>query len=222
MSSLNRADIRNAIRFRGDYQNVLKFPDTDVNREIQTAFGAFWRLVDDVHQGWWDKEDTSRTTTNNVAFVAAPSDAYRIKAVDILDSSDYIELRQIGLSDRNKFGSSTDMPEAYRLSVRGAELYPIPNATYSLRFIYTPVPDTLDDAVAREWYTGWEEYVIEATLLALDKRERRPLGDRMASVAAAEAAIRSGASERRSQEPEYIPLREWDELMLPADRGIFR
>ena len=68
-----------------------------------------------------------------------------------------------------------------------------------------------------------------AALVVHEPGRREPVGDpvadrheRIISVAAAEAMIRAGASERRSQEPEYIPLREWDELMLPADRGIFR
>lgn len=222
MTALNRADIRAAVRFRGDYQNVLKFPDADVNREIQSTFGDFWRIIADTHQGWWDKLDTSISTTANQAFVALPADCWRLQGLDLLDGSEYVELIQVGLEARNRFGTTAAMPEAYRTSARGCELYATPDKVYGLRFHYTPVPDALADGTSREWFTDWEEYVIEGTLLRLDRRERKPLGDRQDAVDRAERALKSGASERRSQEPEYIPLREFDEMLSPEDRGIFR
>ncbi len=175
MSSFDLVAVRGAVRFRGDYQNVLKFPDPDVNREIQATFGDFWRIVADVHQGWWDKLDTTKSTTANVAFIALPADCWRVQGVDIADGTDWVELRQVGVSDRNRFGgTATDKPEAYRLTARGVDLLPVPDTAYSLRFAYTPVPETLADGVAREWYTGWEEYVIEGTLFRLDKLAHRP------------------------------------------------
>lgn len=218
MSASTLADIRSEIRFRGDYQNVRKFPDDDVNKVIQKGFQAFWQIVADVHEGYWDTQGNV-TTTANVAYVALPSDCWRVQGVDRLDGGEYNELLQVGLSDRNKYGSTTSNPLAYRLTARGLDLYPTPDAAYTLRVMYTPTAPSLVESQPREWFNGWEEFVIEYALLKLDERERRPLGDRLKALEMMEAQVRGGAIERRSQEPEYLRLREF-ETSDPFDDGI--
>ncbi len=208
MTALSRAEIRSTIRSRGDYTNVRRFPNTYLNTEIQTAFGHFWRIVNEAHQGWFDKEDTI-TTVASQPYVALPVDAKVIKGVDRLDSGEYEPLAQIGIADRHRFGSSgTGKPIAYRTSVRGLELYKPPSQAWTLRVIYTPKPPQLTENEQREWFDGWEDFVIEKVLLELDSREGKPLGERMAKLEAAEKALRASTNERRQQEPEYIPLRE--------------
>lgn len=211
MTAIARSTIRDTVRFRGDYTNVRKFTPADLNREIQRAFDKFWRIVADTHQGWWDTQGTV-TTTINQAYVAAPTDSWRIQAVDILIGTEYVPLLQVGLEARNRYGSTASQPLGYRLSARGLELYPTPNLAYTLRVHYTPKPATLDESTLREWYTGWEDYIIEGVLFQLDKRERKPLGDRIETLKAVEAALRAGANEHRSQEPEYLVIREYDDF----------
>jgi hypothetical protein len=211
MTAIARSTIRDTVRFRGDYTNARKFTTADLNKEIQSAFDKFWRIVADTHQGWWDKSDTVSTVAHQ-AYIAGPTDAWRIQAVDILIGTEYVPLLQVGLEARNRYGSTESQPLGYRLSARGIELYPTPNQVYTLRANYTPLPTTLDESTTREWYTGWEDYVIEQTLFQLDKRERKPLNDRLVTLKAVEDALRSGANERRSQEPEYLVLREYDDF----------
>lgn len=207
MSAINRATLRATIRLRGDYSNVRRFPDTYLNTEIQTAFGKFYQLVADTHEGWWDTQG-ALSTVNAQPYVAMPADCWRAQALDILCGSEYTEMPQIGLGDRNRYGASTARPVAYRTSSRGFELYPTPNAVYTLRLNYTPKAPDLDESTTHEWYNGWEDFVIEAVLLELATREGQPLGDRVAKLKMAGDAITAGASERRSQEPEYLCLRE--------------
>jgi hypothetical protein len=145
MSTIDLATLREVIRFRGDYQNVRKFPNSFVNREIQKSFGEFYALVDSTHEGWWDTDSTV-TTVADQAYIALPPQTWRVKAVDRLDGSDYLELRQIGLADRNKYDSSHSEPLAYRLSARGIELYPTPEQAYTLRVLYTPIAPALQEA----------------------------------------------------------------------------
>jgi hypothetical protein len=221
MALLDVPALRGVIRFRGDYQNVRKFPDADIDREIQSAFENFYQIVADTNQGWFDTT-VAAVTVANQAFVTTPADAWRVLGLDLLDGADYVELWQVGLSDRNRFGTDTDQPVAYRLTARGADLYPTPNTTYTLRFVYTPRAPILLSAQQREWYNGWDDYVVEAVLLELDKREGKPLSDRMATLTQIEKAVRAGAGERRQQEPEYLPLREASDDLLPYERGVFR
>jgi hypothetical protein len=206
------------VRFRGDYQNVRKFPSPDVCNEIQGSFAEFYELVANTHEGYWDTQ-ANVTTTNNVAFVALPADCWRVQGVDRLDGTDYIELAQVAISERNRFGTMTDQPSSYRLTARGLDLLPTPDATYTLRVMYTPIAPLLQTAAMREWFNGWEDYVICAALLRLDQREQRPLSDRLATLERAKARIISGVTERRSAEPEYLRLREFGSVDR-WDRGL--
>lgn len=208
MSALTLADIRAQCRFRGDFQNVRKFPDADINALIQKGFQAFWQLVANIHEGYWDTSGNV-TTTASTAYVALPSDAWRVLGVDLYDGSEPDELSQVGVSDRNKFGVNTGKPVGYRLTSRGIDLYPTPDAAYTLRVVYTPIAPQLAESQPREFYLGWEEYVIEWALFKLDERNGRPLGDRIKALEMIEAQVRSGIVERRSQEPDYLRLREY-------------
>jgi hypothetical protein len=211
MTAITRATMRDTIRSRGDYTNVRRFPSTYLNTEMQTSFNHFWRIVEEAHQGWWDKDSTV-TTVNAQAYIALPSDAKTLKGLDRLDGSEYEELAQIQINDRNRFGSSRAKPLAYRLSSRGIELYPTPNGIYTLRATYTPKPPTLDESTPYEWYDGWEDFVIEKTLLELDSREGKPLNERMIKLDAAEKALRASSNARRQAEPEYLILREYSDI----------
>lgn len=221
MASITRATLRETIRFLGDFQNVRKFSDASLNTEIQRGFEKFWFLVDSVHKGWWDKEDTV-TTVANQAYIALPSDCWRVHGVDVQQSAsgDYITLRKVSPSQRNRYGNSTGMPIMYWPSSRGIEMRPVPDAAYTLRAVYTPTAPTLDDVTVREWYTGWEEYVIAYVKLELLRREKMPLGDVERELGAAEAAVRMSADDQNDQEPEYLNLREVDTLDI-FDDGLY-
>lgn len=209
MAAISRKDLRSTIRNRGDYTNVRRFSNEYLNTEMQTAFGHFWRIVDEAHQGWWDKDDTVDTVADQ-AYVAPPTDCKTVKGVDRLDGGEYEEMVQVGLSDRNRFGSGTGKPVAFRTSARGLELFRTPDAVYTLRVTYTPKPPTLTENEEREWFDGWEDYVIEKVLYELDSREGKPLNDRLVKLDAAEKALRAASSARRQSEPEYLRLCEYD------------
>ncbi len=219
MSAISRATLRNTIRLRGDYTNTRRFSNAYINTEIQTAFNHFWRIVDEAHQGWWDTQGTV-TTTADTAYVALPATAKVVKGVDRLDGGEYIEMPQVGIDQRNRYGVSTGKPVAHRLSARGIELHPTPNAVYTIRVTFTPKPVTLTESETREWYDGWEDYIIEKVLLELDDRERKPLGDRMAKLEMAEKALRASSGERRQTEPEYLVLREYSDIDPYNDGGM--
>lgn len=207
MTALSRAQLRSTIRSRGDYTNVRRFPNDYVNGEIQTAFNHFWRIVGEAHQGWWDKEGTVATTAA-VQYVALPADAKILKALDRLDGNEYVEMPQVGLEHRSRFGPTQGKPLAHRLSARGIEMTPTPNAVYTLRLVYSPKPPALTENEQYEWYDGWEDFVIEKVLWELDSREGKPLSDRAMKLEVAEKALRASAAQRRQTEPEYLRLRE--------------
>jgi hypothetical protein len=75
--------------------------------------------------------------------VALPSDSWRVRAIDLIDSAGcQIELDQVGIDQRNRYGTIVARPVAYRLTARGIDLYPTPDQAYTLRLLYTPsAPD---------------------------------------------------------------------------------
>ena len=217
MSALTLAEIRAIVRFRGDFRNTLRFPDLNVNAEIQAAFAEFYELVADTNEGYWDTQGTV-TTTANVAFVTLPTDSWRVRGVDRVDGTDFIEMRQIGVSERNRYGSDTDEPCAYRLTARGLDLFPTPDAVYSIRVTYTPRAPALIEATAREYYNGWEEYVIYGALIRLAENEERDTSEWQNRIDRQAARIKGGASQRKAAEPEYINLRQGYGDDLPDER----
>ncbi len=204
---IDLAKIRATVRFRGDYQNVKKFPNSYVDTEIQGAFGEFWELIANTHEGYWDTSANVLTIVGQ-AYVALPAGVWRVQGVDRLDGSDWIPLSKVSVAQRNRFGSSTDTPSAYRTTARGIDLYATPNAIITIRIMYTPSAPALQEAGARDWFNGWEDYVIESTLLRLDGREKKPVQDRKDTIKTITARIVAGASERDSTEPEYLNLHE--------------
>lgn len=217
MSAIARSTLRDTIRKTGGYENVRKFTDAFLNTKIQSAFGKFWQLVAKHHKGYWDT-DTTISTTAGTAFKALPTDCWTIRAIDMLDNGGKVarSLSAIGLDSRNKFGEDNGEPCAYRRTSRGIDIYPTPNAVYSLKVYYTPLAPTLDESTTREWYNGWEDYVIECVLLELDKREGRPIGERLAEIERIEKQVETGVEISNAQEPEYLVLREYTD-----DIGVY-
>lgn len=193
------------VRTRGDYLSSLTFTDAWITKEIQAAWAELYELIAETHEGWWDKK-TTLTTVAQQDYIGLPSDCWRVQGVDILDSGQYRAMRQIGLTERNRYTQTPDQPYTFRLSVRGLELYPIPDGVYTLRLQYTPVVTTMDNSGIQLY--GWEEYIIVGALLRLDQREERPLGERLTELERQKQRIIVAASKRKSAEPEYLPLRE--------------
>jgi hypothetical protein len=210
MATKTREQIRDRVRFIGSYENSVKFTNALVNDEIQAALGELYEVMADANEGIFDAA-ASASTVAAQDYVALPSDFWRLRGVDILIAGKYRELRQIGIADRNRFQTASGRPEAYRTaagSTRGRiVLYPTPNAVETLRFVYTPTcPVFASDADTFEFYQGYDDYVVVATLLRLDQREERQLGERQQELARITARIIKASSQRRAAEPELIPL----------------
>lgn len=224
MTAFNRAELRTMVRDSGDYQNVRRFSNDFLNTILQRGFGRFWEMIAKTHQGWWDTEGTVPTVANqayvSLASITVPGGTekvWRVQGIDLLDGSEYTPLSQIGINDRHRYGSGTGRPSAYRTSARGADLYQTPDAVYTLRVLFTPTTPALSDSESREWFNGWEEFMIEWAKYEIAKRERMPLKGYLDAVTDCFNRITSGAGERRQQEPEYLKLYELDTLDICED-----
>ncbi len=141
------SEIIQTIRDRGDFRNPTKFTDAIITKEAQAAFAELYQLIAGVQEGYFDIYATL-TTRATADFVALPSDGWRVRAIDILDSAGCPDpLDQVGIDQRNNYGIVRAKPEAYRLTQRGIDLYPPPDAAYSLRVLYTPSAPNLSTPV---------------------------------------------------------------------------
>lgn len=199
------ADITTIVRFRGDFRNVQRFPTANVQSEIQAAWAELYELIADTQEGYWDT-DLLVLTTVGTTFSALPNDTWRVRGVDRLDGTSYLQLRQVGIEDRNRFSTDTGEPVAYRLTSRGLDLYPTPNAVYTIRVTYTPIAPTLDEEIPFTYYNAWEEFVIYGALLRLALNEERDVSSWQQQLDYQRQRITRGASQRKAQEPEYIPI----------------
>lgn len=203
------AEIRSIVRFRGDFRNAIRFPDANVDTEIQAAFGEFYEIVVDANEGYYDTTGNV-ATTNGVGFVALPTTAWRVRGIDRLDGTDLIPLVRIGVNDRYRWTTGPGEPDAFRLTARGADLYPTPDAIYTLAVTYTPVAPTLG-VTSREFYNGWEEYTIFGALIRLAGNERTDIGKWQEQCDRQRARVAAAASNRNSTMPECIPTYLGDE-----------
>ena len=202
-------DIRNIVRFRGDLRNTTRFPNADIDKEIQAAFGEGYELVANTNEGYYITEETVLTTANQ-RHVVLPTCTWKTHAVDRLDGDQYIPVQRIGIKDRNRFSATAGKPEGHRLTKRGIELYPTPDAIYTLRLTITPTAPLLSDDVSEEFYNGWEEYTIFGALVRLYLNQNRDASEWERQLQKQAARLSVVPSERNATGPEYLNLYESD------------
>lgn len=203
-------DIRTTIRNRGNLRNTVRFPNATIDTEAQAAWKELYGIIVRAHQGYFDTDTDAQgspvLTVANQGYVPLPTGTWAVRAVDLLDGGEYVALRLVGKKDRNRYGTAVrDKPVAYRPSARGLELFPTPNAVYTLRITYTPVAPQLD-STQREYYVGWEEYVIAGALIRLCGTQRTESATWVKLITETEARIIAEANEANTQGPEYLNL----------------
>lgn len=206
------AELITIVRNRGDARNTVRFPDSYLTTELQAAFAEGYELVVQQNEGFYDQQ-ANVTTAANTAFVALPAGppvCWIVRAIDRVEGPDFVPIPRIGIKDRNRYGTTTGKPVAHRLTARGIDLYPTPDAVYTLRVTYTPAAPTLD-TTAREFYSSWEEYAVYGALIRLFESQGRDSSKWQQQLDRTAARIKSGADQRDASGPEYLNLRQgWD------------
>jgi hypothetical protein len=200
------AEIITIVRFRGDMRNSVRFPDANLTSEIQAAFAEGYELVVEQNSGFYDTTGNV-VTVAGTAFSALPATAWVVRAVDRVDGTDFEPLPRVGVKDRNRYGTTRGRPVAHRLTARGIDLYPTPDAVYTLRVTYTPVAPTLS-ATPTEFYNSWEEYTIFGALVRLYTNMGRDASEWQRQLDRQAQRIVRAASDRSSGGPEYLNLHD--------------
>jgi hypothetical protein len=206
VTALTLATIRSRVRTLGDYANSAVFTDAFINEQVNDAVGDYCDLLDQTWEGYRDTTGTV-TTTANVATVSLPTDFLKARAVDLLDGGRYYPLRRYQISQAYGYDLQTERPLGYIQRANVLELFPTPNAVYTIRLRYIPAASVLvNNADSIDVPNGWEGFIIHTALLKLDEREERPLQDRLNIIDRYRQRIVAAANDRNTAEPEYLPF----------------
>lgn len=214
MATVTLATMRETVRFRGTYENSVKFTPAHIDAEINASWAELYEVIADANEGYFDTTGTLATVANQ-QHVDLPADFWRLRGVDLLTGGRYYELRQVGIAERNSFQEASSLPVAYRTASGGARgrllFYPTPSSAETIRVVYTPTYTPLSaDGDTVEGYNDWTDYIICGALLRLDQREEKPLGERQQELARIRDRIVRGISQRRAAEPQYLRLNGYE------------
>jgi hypothetical protein len=206
MTIFTLATLRTRCRSVGDYENSRKITDAFLNEQINDAIGEYSDLLDERWEGYRDTTG-SIVTTAGVATVALPANFLKARAVDLLSSGRYCALRKLQIRSSYGYDSQRGRPHGYMQVGVNLELFPTPDAVYTIRLRYVPTaPVLVADVDSIDVPNGWEGFVVHTALLKIDEKEERPLQDRLAVIDRYRARIVAAASDRNVAEPEYIPF----------------
>lgn len=200
------------MRRKGNYPNSGNHPaspvsDTFFTEELNGAIAEYQSILDKRWEGYRDKTGTIATVANT-ATAALPADLKSIRAKPyILVGSTPYRLSRLNPSQVDTYYGIRDIPSGYLLTGDTMEFFPTPNAVYTVNLRYTPTTTVLvsgSDSIAIP--NGWERFVIDLALRAVDQQQNRSVQDRLAILALLEAEVVDTSADRDVAGPEYIPF----------------
>ncbi len=207
MTAITLTTFLDRARKRGDYENSGVFTDELMTPWVNEAIGEYCDELDATFDGYRDTAATLPTVAGT-ATVALPAAFLKMRGVSLLYSGTYRALDMLEPS-RQALGYdlANGRPTGYLHVGANLELFPTPDAVYTIRLRYVPTATVLSNlSDSLDVPNGWESFIIEAILLRCDEREERDLRDRKDSIERARMRIRSAAATRNVAGPSYLPL----------------
>lgn len=205
MTAITRATFRSRVRSIGDYANSGVFTDAFLNEQINDAIGEYADMLDETFEGYRDKTGTVATVAGT-ATVAVPADFLKARAVDVLVDDSYRPLHLFSISQTYGWDEQ-ETPIGYMHVGTNLELFPTPDAVFTIRLRYVPTAPVLsDDVTTIDIPNGWEAWIIHAVLAVLDEREERDFASRLAVCDRIRARIAKAAETRNAAGPRYVPF----------------
>lgn len=207
MATLTLATLIARVRQLGDYENSTVFTSAVITPWVNEAIGEYCDLLDEHFDGYRDTSGVANTIAN-VATVALPADFLKARAIDLLYSGSYTRLRRFQPGAQTLgYDATKGRPVGYLHVGTNLELFPTPDAVYTVRLRYVPsAPVLVADGDSIDVPNGWEAMIVHSALLRCDQREERPTSERLAAIDRARARIMRAADNRNVAEPVYIPF----------------
>ena len=200
------------LRRKGNYPNTGNNPaspisDTFLTEELNGGIAEYENILDLRWEGYRDKTGTVATVANT-ATAALPTDFKTLRSRPwIANGGIPWILNRLNPDQVHPYYNQRDIPTGYMIVGANLEFFPTPNAVYTVNLRYVPSSTVLvsgSDSITIP--NGWERYVIEIALLAVDQQQMRSVQDRLAILQRLEAEVIAAAADRNVAEPEYIPF----------------
>lgn len=209
------AQLRTAVRDRGDYNNSRVFTDTMLTEFINEAWEEVYAELVLKWEDYFTAEASPVLTTSvGVATVALPSDFFKLIRLDLqVATDDYLKLRRFNVAEEPAYDDawiSTPYGRGYVYRIQGDNLVlrPTPVSVDTLRLLYVPQPTALSadgDTVDPKGVPGVAELVIQLALFRADTREERPTAEREREIARLWERVNRWADARSGDEAFLLP-----------------
>lgn len=206
MTTFTAATLLDRVREEGDYENSDVFTDAVMLPWLSTAHGAYCSLLDREWDGYRDATQTVPTVIGTAT--VTPSAFLKVRAVHLLYSGQYRALEQFEPS-RQVLGydETRGVPVGYLHVADTLELFPTPDAVYTIRIRYVPQATaitTTADTISVP--NGWEDFHVAKVLLKCAAREERDTSEWRATVDRVTAEVQLAARNRNVAGPAYLPF----------------
>lgn len=207
-------DMRDRVKFLGDFPNSRKFTVAILNREINNSIEDTYNLLLAARPDYYLLEQTpAPSTTPNSDTVALAPNFYRLRKVEInFGEPRYRRLDLLNLNETHKVTVTALRPRWYRFQGSTLRLYPTPTQAWQMRIFYhAAFLDLVADADTFDTINGFEEHAIVATVYRLKMREQMPAGEWGAELQRQEQLVRTNAADLDSGQPFYLSGGEHDD-----------
>jgi hypothetical protein len=206
------AEMRDRVRFLGDFPNSRKFTPAIIDREVNNAVEDTWNVLITARPDYYTLEQlvTSVAGTDSVALAG---DFFRLRKVEMRDGARWRPLLRVELNHAHRFSDTQGRPTHYRLQGTTVKLYRTPDGAYDLRVFYMPCKSTLvADGDTFDGINGFEEHAVVGAVVKLKMREGMPAEEWVGERRRLEQDVRSHADNMDSGQPFYLSGSQRGEL----------
>lgn len=198
------AQMRDRVRFLGDFANSRKFTPAIIDREVNSAVEDSWNVLVSARPDYYTRRSTVPTVAGTDT-VALPADFYRLRKVELADGDRWRPLRKVELEASHRFGAAASTPTHYRLEGTTIVLYRTPDAVRSVRIFYLPCKSTMVvDGDTFDGINGFEEHAVIGAVVRLKMHESMPASEWITERRALEVTVRTMSSQLDVGAPFYM------------------
>lgn len=206
MTTFTAATLIERARKKGDYENSPVFTDAVMLPWLSSAHGEYCDILDEEWDGYRDATSTVATVAGTAT--VTPGAFLKVRAAALLYGASYRPLTRFEATGQALgYDESRGIPVGYLHVADVLELFPTPDAVYTIRLRYVPQATaitTTADTISVP--NGWEDFHIARMLVDCAEREERDVRGPLAIVEGMRARVKRAATNRNVSAPRYLPF----------------
>lgn len=224
--SVQLSELMTRARQLADMENSPLISDSELIYHINAAYQELYDIVVDTFEDYFIQAPvvfTLQSSDNGV--YALPSDFYKLRGLDYLIGSDYVDLFRLDWVNRNRRNRSLRMTWIGFVSLKyiimgtNLRIEPADSAPGQYQLWYIPTltklvntTDTVNDMIAR---AGWEEYIVIDAARRMRIKEESSIADLNQAKDAMNKRIMEAAANRDADQPPHLSdtramVSDWD------------